>query len=180
MAMQGLIAFVYDEVLTSNWVELNQCRYNHMGMDVLYRKPPSFRANHPKAGKCRNDLDYCEDCMNTNVSLIYSIHYTQCRKPWQCVGEGRYAHPELGKLNIPEDQVNLNHCMELMTVWHNIRTDLENKLLQLTNDTTIRNGQSGTYKPEYFNGHCTGNGNSGYLKLAATTESLKRLPELYE
>jgi hypothetical protein len=35
---------------------------------------PSFRANHPKAGQCRNDLDYCEDCMATEVDKIYNVH----------------------------------------------------------------------------------------------------------
>lgn len=48
MAMQGLLAYVYDILLFDTWVELNQCRYNHMGMDVLFRAAPGFRKNHPK------------------------------------------------------------------------------------------------------------------------------------
>jgi hypothetical protein len=48
MAMQGLLAYVYDILLYDTWVELNQCRYNHMGMDVLYRAQPGFRKNHAK------------------------------------------------------------------------------------------------------------------------------------
>lgn len=47
-AMQGLMAYVYDVLLYDTWVELNQCRYNHMGMDVLYRAQPGFRKNHEK------------------------------------------------------------------------------------------------------------------------------------
>jgi len=37
MAMQGLMAYYYDVVKPNAAVELNQCRYNHMGMDVRYR-----------------------------------------------------------------------------------------------------------------------------------------------
>jgi hypothetical protein len=79
MAMQGLLAYTYDVLFYDTWVELNQCRFNHMGMDVLYRNDPSFRPGHPKVGKCRNDRETCEDCMHTQVSKLYNIHYTQCR-----------------------------------------------------------------------------------------------------
>lgn len=54
-AMQGVLAYVYDVLLYDSWVELNQCRYNHMGMDVLYRAPPAFQKNHAKV-KSRSQL----------------------------------------------------------------------------------------------------------------------------
>ena len=79
MAMQGLMAYYYDMVRPNTAVELNQCRYNHMGMNVLYTSYPNFSKNHPKRGRCRNDRDYCEDCRNTSFSLIYNVHYTQCK-----------------------------------------------------------------------------------------------------
>lgn len=47
-AMQGLLAYVYDVLLNDTWVELNQCRFNHFGMDVRFRAASGFRANHPK------------------------------------------------------------------------------------------------------------------------------------
>ena len=56
MAAQGLIAYIYDVFYPDKWVELNQCRFNHMGMDVLYRSQPSFRPNHAKVGKCPIEL----------------------------------------------------------------------------------------------------------------------------
>jgi hypothetical protein len=59
MAMQGLLAYVYDVLLPTSWVELNQCRYNHMGMDVLYRAAPTFRPNHPKV-RSHRELSACE------------------------------------------------------------------------------------------------------------------------
>lgn len=177
MAAQGLMAYVYDTLFNNTWVELNQCRYNHMGMDVLYRNQPSFRAKHAKVGQCRNDLEYCEDCQTTNVDQIYNIHYTQCRKPWNCIGEGDSTVFE--KSSIPEDSVHLDHCMELLTIWHNVRTSLETQLYALTGDETIRNGQAGLYTHHVFQGHCKANGQSEYLPISATPESRKRINELY-
>ena len=90
MAMQGLIAYYYDQVRQpADSVELNQCNYNHMGMNVLYAYAPNPpRPKDAKRGKCRNNLDYCEDCRITSLDSIYNIHFTQCRKPWNCIGIG--------------------------------------------------------------------------------------------
>ena len=63
MAMQGLMAYYYDYVRKDNAVELNHCRHNHMGMDVLYRSHPNYmpqRVEKKLVGGCRNSLEYCE------------------------------------------------------------------------------------------------------------------------
>ena len=63
MAMQGLMAYYYDHVRKDNAVELNQCRHNHMGMDVLYRNHPNYmpkRVDPKLVGGCRNAQEYCE------------------------------------------------------------------------------------------------------------------------
>lgn len=79
MAMQGLLAYFYDIKRPHKWVELNQCRHNHMGMDVRYRSQPNFMPGkyRKKVGKCRNNKEDCEDCMVTDIAKIFSIHYTQ-------------------------------------------------------------------------------------------------------
>ena len=69
MAMQGLVAYYYDHIRPNTAVELNQCRFNHMGMDVLYRKWPNFRKNVPGVGGCRNMAEECEDCMTTEMEV---------------------------------------------------------------------------------------------------------------
>ena len=47
---------------------------------IMFRHPPNFvKRKVKKIGKCRNYRKDCEDCMTTNVSLIYSVHYTQCK-----------------------------------------------------------------------------------------------------
>jgi hypothetical protein len=65
-AMQGLMAYYYDMIRPNNAVELNQCRFNHMGMDVK------------KGNKCRTNRTECEDCMTTDFEKIYNVHYTEC------------------------------------------------------------------------------------------------------
>jgi hypothetical protein len=188
-------------------VELNQCRFNHMGMDVLYRSQPHFNSSHVNRGKCRNNRDECEDCMHTELGSVFSIHFTQCRKPWNCIGEGssqlsraKRRKPRTKtaaeKLLIPEDSVHLDHCMQLQTVWHRHRRDLEGKmraLLQEGGGATANNnnenetimaidgGLDGDYKKEFFQGHCKGNGPDQYLLFGnGNADVIKRIPELYD
>jgi hypothetical protein len=183
MAMQGIIAYYYKYKAPNTWIELNQCRYNHMGMDTKMRGEPNFVRKH--MGKCRNNSTYCEDCMVTQLQDIYTIHYTQCRKPWLCVGEGNEGVPRRvrdrtrrDKLLLPIKSVHVDHCLELAKVWHDHRTDLETKLQKLTGDTSIATGQSGSYMKHIFRGHCAELGPDGYLKIGATS-TLKRVHELY-
>lgn len=69
--------------------------------------------------------------------------------------------------------------MELIQVWHAHRKDLEDELLSLTGDKAILEGQTGSYKKEYFHGHCTGNFGENYLEIGVSQDTLKRIPELY-
>ena len=159
-AMQGLIAYYYDHIRPGNWVELNQCRYNHMGMNLKV------------GGKCRNNQAECEDCMDTPMEEIYNIHFTKCRKPWSCIGEvGK------GVTFLPEGEIHADHCFELQKVWHDHRYDLERQLLGLTGDANIQKGMFGVYKKESFQGHCAAHGE--YLPISAKEETLKQTSELY-
>jgi lipopolysaccharide biosynthesis glycosyltransferase len=168
MAMQGLVAYYYDHIRPGNAVELNHCMYNHMGMDVRHK------------GKCRNGSDKCEDCMQTKMKDIYSMHYTMCRKPWLCqaIGAPGGKKPDGGRGSaLNTNSVNVEHCLEMAQQWHSLRSDLEASLLELTNDELIKEGASGTYKPDVFHGHCDGDGDAHYLKIAGN--SLGRIQELY-
>lgn len=117
--------------------------------------------------------------MHTDISKIHNIHYNQCRKPWNCIGEGS-GSGKFGKNAIPEDQVHLGHCLKLMTVWHNVRHDLETKLLALTKDKTIDTGRAGDYKRKVFRGHCKGYGGDSYLPLAGIPTTFHRISDLYQ
>jgi len=102
MAMQGVMAYYYDHVNTDNAVELNQCRYNHVGVDV--------RTNR---GKCRNNKDSCEDCMKTPIKDIYNIHHTQCRKPWLCQATGSKNGKKRGWRKSISSQYTVCQCGSL-------------------------------------------------------------------
>ena len=203
MAMQGLLAYYYDVVRPGTWMELNQCRYNHMGMDTLYRHNPNFLRRHSKVGKCRNNKEYCEDCQVTPIPDIYSIHYTQvsalvemciaddqcysiahkplqCRKPWNCIGESIKNSTENANANVPDGSVILDHCLELQKVWHDHRADLEDQLRAL-GASTVDDSRAGSYKPHIFQGHCTANGGDNYLTIGGDRreEALQLAASLY-
>jgi hypothetical protein len=58
---QGFMAYFYDVIRPNTTVELNACRFNHLGM------------NTTQSGKCRDDRETCEQCRNTSLEDIYSI-----------------------------------------------------------------------------------------------------------
>ena len=73
MAMQGVMAYFYDHVKPDNAVELNLCRHNHMGMDVLYRAHPNYTPRYVQKkyiGGCRNTKEYCE-----GETCFYVLNY---------------------------------------------------------------------------------------------------------
>ena len=116
------------------------------------------------------------------LQKIYSVHYTMCRKPWQCQATGLPGGKQKGgaratAINI--DTVDLHHCMKLVRRWHDLRTDLEDQLYALTGDDTILDGRKGDYRTDVFNGHCDNDGNSGYKLLTGKAESYARVLELY-
>jgi len=170
MAMQGVIAYYYDYIRTDSAVELNQCLYNHMGIDVRHK------------GKCRNGHTECEDCMKTSMSEIYSMHYTMCRKPWLCQATGAPGGKKEGGRRgsaMNTNNVNVDHCLEMAKQWHSVRADMETALFKLTSDEGIYGGSKGDYRRDAFLGHCSGDGDSHYLKLSGSERSFQRIHELY-
>lgn len=182
MAMQGLMAYYYDIVKPNTAVELNQCRFNHMGMDVRYRHPPNFyKRKVKKVGKCRDNRKECEDCMITNVSLISSVHYTQCRKPWNCIGVGAEGGRVPGgkpATAIDTNAGNFDHCMQLIGKWHELRLDLERSIFGLTQDKAIFNAR-GSYNEDIFFGHCSGEGGANYTRIQGLPGTLEVMEMLY-
>ena len=172
MGVQGLTAYFYDEIRPNTTVELNGCRYNHMGADILYRNVPNFIKRYKDLhGKCRRGTEGCENCQTTDLALIKNIHFTNCRKPWSCVGEVSNKTDDLkASAAIDPRTADYNHCMEVIQLWHAMRTDLEVTLLQCTGKSAISDGQKGSYKQDVFMGHCDKNGADGYLPIAMAEE----------
>ena len=155
-----------------------------MGLDIRYNKPPNFRPKYGRPGQCRNNNpdDVCEDCMVTEPEKIYNAHYTQCRKPWACIGTGSAGGKGSNGQRasaVNTDVAHLDHCMMLLNKWHALRSDLEEQLFKLTGDSSIRDGSMGNYKNDTFLGHCSEDGYKGYINLSGKKESYARIPELY-
>lgn len=159
-----------------------------MGMDMLYRAGGlHFTPRYVKPeviGGCRTGLDYCEDCMTTDFDKIYSVHYTMCRKPWQCMAKGEKGgklEGQKGGTAIDLNIMNLEHCHDIVKEWHKLRSEVEEKLYKITGDDTIREGQKGMYEKDLFMGHCNEDGNDGYLlMMSGKKEHLSRLNEIYQ
>jgi hypothetical protein len=206
-AMQGLMAYYYDVVRPNVSVELNGCRYNYMGGANLYRGVPNYAPRrHPEwIGKCRADgTDDCENCETTDLALVQSVHYTNCRKPWNCIGVTWAKGQEKNAMGIDERNSNYTQCLKVVRLWHEYRTDLEDRVLALLSDegtnssrTTEEGGgssssakqqqqqqlqrrmRSGTYKPETFMGHCQANGQPGYIPMA-DSQTAKLFSRIYD
>lgn len=179
MAMQGLMAYYYDIIRPQSAVELNQCRYNWMGMDVLYRAQPNFSEKLSKTGMCRSNKLECEQCYETNTRLIHNVHFTQCRKPWNCVGLGEKGGDHGKKIDTGAG--NYEKCMEMVTKWHEIRLDFETKLFALTKDDRIMEAATKSdYKVEIFRGHCAGEGGSNYSQIDASQATFAEVPKMYQ
>jgi hypothetical protein len=168
--MQGLLAYVYDNVVTGTWIELNQCRFNHLGAPVWAPRIP-FTAS----SKCMSDSSACEDCTQTDFSNIYNMHFAACKKPWLCVDSGYFLTVD----SLSPVVLDVDHCYAMHAKWHTVRTDLETKLITHTGDETIHEGQVGSFKRDIFQGHCTGPGIQNYLSISGTPEARQQLQYLY-
>ena len=133
----------------------------------------------------RTELCYCVGGGVCFVGFMFILttmivcRIARSRKPWNCIGEGRDTAQ--GKLAFDEPLVRKDHCLQLIQVWHDYRKDLEERLAELTGDTSIlQQGQAGDYKRDVFRGHCTGNGGRHYLTISGKESSLSRMMELYQ
>ena len=168
--MQGMVAYYYDHIDTDNAVELNQCLFNHVGVDVTVR------------GKCRN-IKTCEDCRKTNIIKVYNIYHTNCRKPWLFQAtvspNGKKPGGERGSA-LNTNNVNVDHCLDMSRAWHTLRSDLETKLYNLTKDDTVHSGAVGEYQTNVFQGHCKDDGSSHYINIAGPPQTMTRIKDQYK
>lgn len=138
--IQGICSFYYDYRHPGTGVELNRCYYNAMA--------DSPRQGGP-SGKCRDGRDECQDCTETPIEEIKSVHFTLCSKPWKCPGL------------VDTKEI----CAKFHKEWFRIREDLDRKnAIQMGREYTK---PSGNYKPEVFHGYCKRNGERGYTPAIA-------------
>jgi hypothetical protein len=157
MAYQGIVAYYYDHFHKKGGgaVELNACRWNQVVADVLWRGPVRKEEYHLKCRQKQSQT--CEDCRITPIEKVKTVHFTACRKPWECT----LPHPRRTRNN-PEDQyrvdnlTNVTTCGLLFEKWFALRHDFEMQLEKAAGFVPpIRDGP---YEPSSFLGYCKGQG----------------------
>ncbi len=96
-----------------------------------------------KAPMCRTLQETCQDCRETPLEEIYSVHFTICGKPEWCP----FQH-----------EVSL--CQKLHVEWHKVRTSLEQEWMEKFPDYDPGLAVIGNRKSErkqamrLYGGHC--------------------------
>jgi len=93
MAYQGILAYFYDVIHPNSSVELDVCRWNQVVADVIWRGPVKEEymgecRDYPAPGLSHKDNtpqnSQCHDCRILPVEETMTVHYTACKKPWEC------------------------------------------------------------------------------------------------
>jgi hypothetical protein len=156
MAYQGAVAYFYDVFRPNTAVELNVCKWNQVAADVIWRGPARMEHHmqcreYPLDGNFETNTN-CEDCRITPIEEVNTVHYTACKKPWECtVPYPRKTNVELQKYRLSH-LTNITTCGLLFSKWFELRQDFED-LLQ--NETGLEPSQrNGSFEQDYFKGYC--------------------------
>ena len=153
--IQGLASMYYGHLHPERAVELNRCLYNNMADSPYpkkYAKPEFFNETpYP----CLTLQDTCEDCRETHFKDIFSIHLTNCFKPWKCVAPSA-VHPVCGQ-----------HFYE----WYRMRYLVEAKWRGREIHVPRISVGSGTTIQNISFGFCRGHGPESYRPIELTIKS---------
>jgi hypothetical protein len=169
MAYQGVVAYYYDILRPNTAVELNVCRWNQVGADVIWRGPEHMEhhlqcRDFPRTTLADGQPDYasntlCEDCRNTPIEFVKTVHYTACKKPWECkMAYPRNPRDKRQKYRL-ENLVNVTMCMDLVREWFELRKEFEDELLTSSGGKAKLAERNGAFESQYFLGYCSGEGN---------------------
>ena len=169
MAYQGVVAYYYDVLSPNTAVELNVCRWNQVAADVIHRGPEKMEEHHlqcrehPRKKLLDGKPDFasnteCEDCRNTPIEFVKTVHYTACKKPWEC----KLAHPrnprdKKQKYRL-QNLVNVTMCMDLVREWFALRKDFEDELRIASGGKAELSFREGAFQSQYFLGYCSAEG----------------------
>jgi hypothetical protein len=164
LAYQGVVAYYYDQFRPNTAVELDLCRWNQVVADVMWRGPErveqynnTCRDHHlNEVEQKRTDLT-CEDCRVTPIDELKTIHYTACKKPWECQVPNPRIPRDKSQVYRLSQLTNITTCMHLHQKWFGLRLDYEEQLQAATNGEVMAAKRTGTKDPEFFLGYCSGN-----------------------
>ena len=153
MAYQGIVAYYYDH-FHKHAVELNACRWNQVVADVLWRGPARKDEFHLK---CRQkQSQQCEDCRVTPIEKVKTVHYTACKKPWECTLPYPRKTRNAAEQYRVDNLTNVTTCGRLFEKWFMLRRDFETQLEKRAGVTPAN--RDGSYEPTSFLGYCKGQG----------------------
>lgn len=167
MAYQGATAYLYDILYPDHGVPLNPCVYNQVVADVLWRGPHKMEHHlqcrqYPHNGYTfeNNTLQQgaCQDCRITPISETKTVHYTACKKPWECRDPRPRRPREKSQKYRLDNLTNRTTCHQLFAEWFRLRQDFEMQLQTASLGRVSPSPHDGEYLPGAFLGYCRGAG----------------------
>ena len=171
MAYQGVLAYFYDQIYPDHSVELDVCHWNQVVADVVWRGPARREEFY---GKCRDyppDHNFadntpengaCHDCRSLPVDQTRTVHYTACKKPWEC----RIPHPrhprDKSQAERIQELTNITTCKLLFSEYFLYRRDVEDKINAIARQ--IQPTRDGNFERDAFRGYCAAPGK--YIPMA--------------
>ncbi|CAB9524363.1 expressed unknown protein [Seminavis robusta] len=159
MAYQGATAYMYDIIYPGHAVPLNPCIYNQVVADVLWRGPHAMEFHmqcrqYPHEGYTftNNTIEYsaCQDCRITPVADTKTVHYTACKKPWECIDPKPRRPRDKAHVYRLENLTNRTTCHLLFAEWFRTRREFEQLLARAVEPATAE----GQFLPDAFLGYC--------------------------
>lgn len=111
--------------------------------------PPdgNFTANTPENGAC-------EDCRVLPIEETMTVHYTACKKPWECLIPYPRNPRDKRQVYRLQELTNITTCGKLFRRYFEYRKDIEEQIAKAARVTAIE--PAGSFYPEYFLGYCGG------------------------
>jgi len=141
--IQGICSYFFEGLHPGTAVELNRCIYN--SMNDAPKGSKRGKNVVPGTMACRDGKETCEDCRETDIEKIKSVHFTLCQKPWIC--------PLLAIRKSPL-------CEEFHKRWFSIRKDWEEQRSDPVEDVGAVD-----FHNDVFHGFCKGQGDSNYRHI---------------
>jgi hypothetical protein len=185
MAYQGAAAYMYDILYPNHAVALNPCVYNQVVADVLWRGPKKMEhenqcRQYPHKGHyvfANNTPEFgaCQDCRSLPVAETKTVHYTACKKPWECYpSDPRVPRDKSQKYRLSQ-LTNKTTCHLLFAEWFKLRRELEDQLLAASDGELKPSRRDGEYLSEAFLGYCNSPGSYIPMKPPPKDFDIKKI-----
>jgi hypothetical protein len=182
MAYQGVLSFFYDVLHPNHHVELDVCRWNQVVADVIWRGPGEGPGGEDHMHECRDYPKYtinhttntvehgaCEDCRVLPVEETMTVHYTACKKPWECLIPTPRVPRDKRHVYRLQHLTNVTTCSLLVRRYFEVRRDVEARIAAAAGIPA--KAYDGTFHRDSFLGYCKFQG--GY-------QAMEPLPEGFD